>query len=94
MASPRNGVIVVTPPPEWRPQSVNAIPPSFTTARFYLRRVSLVKAATVAEAFNRDILRRKAFGGEWAMLFCSINRWDRFIARAKADPVATEGGAA
>ncbi len=65
MGKPYHAVILVTVPADWRPSRVFHLPPTFTEARFYSRRLPLGIAIEVAKSYNRDRMHENPIG-TWA----------------------------
>jgi hypothetical protein len=93
MSHPRNGVLLVTTPADWRPQSIHHIPPTILGARVFARKLSIVKAATIVDAFNADAMRRRETG-QWALLIAGTSRWDRYVTHAHVAELAADANPA
>ncbi len=75
MARPKNCVILVTPPADWKPTHFHQVPLEITTARFYARCVKLHEAFTLATHFNKKHLPGTGnYDGQWAMVTASLRR--------------------
>jgi hypothetical protein len=70
MGKPYNAVIIVTVPDDWRPTRVFHLPPSFSEAKYYAKRLPLHMAIEVARTYNRQRLLEANAGqpiGTWAL---------------------------
>ena len=67
MTRPKNCVILVTPPADWRPQRFHSVPPSIESARIYCKNLKLPEAVAAAKAFNKAHLSNADYRGEWAV---------------------------
>ena len=67
MSRPKNAVLLLTCPPDWKPQRVHDLPPDILGCRFYARSLPINMAIEIARAFNKDALKPDEFKGEWCV---------------------------
>ncbi len=70
MGRPYHAVLIVTVPPDWRPSRVFHLPPTFSEARYFAKRLPLPMAIEVARTYNRNRLTEANAGqpvGTWCM---------------------------
>ena len=73
MSRPKNGVLLVTTPPDWRPHGVNTVPAEILSARWYVRNLNQRDAVATTKSWNKAHLGA-AFEGEWALCVRSIRK--------------------
>jgi hypothetical protein len=69
-AKPYHAVLFVTVPADWRPTRVFHLPPSFSEAKYYAKRLPLHMAIEIARAYNRARLLEANAGqpiGTWCL---------------------------
>ena len=77
---PRNAVIIIHTPDDWRPTSLDGLPPEFSQAEFYAKNLPLGKAVAIAEAINRYSIRPGNWSGRWAIVALSTKRFNTQLA--------------
>jgi len=92
MASTKNAVLLLATPEGWHPQRAHDVPPSFVSARFLTRGISLKSARTTALNFNLGHLQKGTYRGEWAVVIMSLQSWHK-RPFCRPQTAAAKGGA-
>ncbi|MBI2824400.1 MAG: hypothetical protein HYX69_06920 [Planctomycetia bacterium] len=90
--------MIVTAPADWKPSTINTIPPAVLSATFYARRLPLYKALAITEAYNKARLPRsgRPNDGTWALCIVSVGQRGMLVRLARESMRARggKGGAA